>query len=212
VLIVCAGTATDVGKTWVGGAALGGLRRRGATVAARKPAQSCLPTDEVRDADVLAAATGEPVEAVCRPHRTYLVPMAPPMAADVLGAPPVVLADLVDELAWPADEPAVRWVEAVGGVRSPIAEDGDTVDLCRALRPDLVVLDAPAALGPMGDVRLAAGALAPWPVVVVLNRFDGADDLHRRNAAWLRDRDGLHVVTSVDDLVGVVAEAARLPG
>jgi dethiobiotin synthetase len=83
----------------------------------------------------------------------------------------------------------VRWLETVGGPRSPIASDGDTVDLVEALRPDRVVLVADAGLGTINAVRLS---LAPFLGVgheplVVLNRFDGADDLHRRNAAWLHD-------------------------
>ena len=35
-------------------------------------------------------------------------------------------------------------------------------------------------------------------------RFDATDDLHRRNAAWLRTREGLEVVTDLEAL------AARL--
>ena len=38
-------------------------------------------------------------------------------------------------------------------------------------------------------------------MVVVLNRFDHQDDLHRRNRAWLVDRDGVDVVTGVAGLV-----------
>ena len=44
-LILCAGTATDIGKTWVGAATLRSLRDRGHSVAARKPAQSFDPAD-----------------------------------------------------------------------------------------------------------------------------------------------------------------------
>ena len=35
------------------------------------------------------------------------------------------------------------------------------------------------------------------PLLVVLNRFDADDDLHRRNAAWLAERDGFVVTTLV---------------
>ena len=41
-------------------------------------------------------------------------------------------------------------------------------------------------------MRSARPAVA---VVVVLNRFDAAVDLHVRNREWLRARDGLAVVT-----------------
>ena len=59
-LVVVAGTATEVGKTWVGAAVARELRDRGTTVAARKPAQSFEPADVEpggigTDADALAA-------------------------------------------------------------------------------------------------------------------------------------------------------------
>ena len=59
------------------------------------------------------------------------------MAAAVLGRPAFSVDDLVAELAWPADT-AVGLVETAGGPRSPIAADGDSVDLCTALSPDIV--------------------------------------------------------------------------
>src|SRR5439155_16608062 len=124
-----AGTATEVGKKWVATGAARSLRAGGACVAARKPAQSLDADDAARgatDADLLAAATGEPVEVVCPRHRWYEVAMAPPMAAAALGRPPFTVADLVDELRWP-DGGDVGLVETAGGVRSPIADDGDTV-------------------------------------------------------------------------------------
>ena len=87
-LVLVIGTATDIGKTWVGGEVLARLRTQGTAVAARKPAQSADAGDPgPSDAAVLAAATGEPVDEVCLPHRTYHVAMAPPMAADATGRP-----------------------------------------------------------------------------------------------------------------------------
>ena len=105
------------------------------------------------------------------------------------------------ELAWP-DGTALGIVEGAGGPRSPLADDGDTVDLTVALDPDAVVLVAHAGLGTINAVRLAAPPLrAIAPVTVVLNRYDGADELHRRNRAWLTGRAGLAVVDSVAALV-----------
>ena len=201
-LVVVVATATEVGKTWTTAAVARGLREEGVSVAARKPVQSFEPTDPVdgRDASLLAAATGEPAEQVCPPHRDYEVAMAPPMAAAALGRPPILLDDLVDELTWP--EPAqVGFVEAVGGLCSPMAEDGDGLALIERLDPDLVLAVAPAGLGVVNDVRLLARALGDRPLVVVLNRYDEADDLHRANRAWLAERDDLDVVTGVDELV-----------
>lgn len=201
-LIVCAGTGTEVGKTWIGATVLASLRKAGIQVAARKPVQSFDPaTGEPTDADVLAAATGESPTAVCPPRRWLPFPMAPPMAAAALGQASFTLAELIAELDWPNPHPDVRWIEAVGGVRSPLAADGDTVDLCRALKPDLVVLVANAGLGVINLVRLSVEALRPWTVAVMLNHYCDDDPLHNRNRAWLRERDGLEILAHPEELV-----------
>jgi dethiobiotin synthetase len=208
VLVLCVGTATEVGKTWVGAATLRGLRARGHEVAARKPAQSHDPADDhPLDAEVLAEATGETPDEVCPPGRTYPVAMAPPMAAAALDRPVPTLGELLDELSWPVPAPAVGWLETVGGPRSPIASDGDAVDLCERLAPDVVVLVADAGLGTINAVLLSIApfrALGHEPVVV-LNRFDPADDLHRRNAAWLHDH-GVAALLDVDALVELIEQ------
>ena len=204
-LVLVVGTGTEVGKTWVACRVARALRRRGLIVVARKPVQSYDPTDDLSDTDaaLLAHATGDHPAAVCPQHRWYPVAMAPPMAAEALGRRPFTVAELVEELAWPTVA-GVGLVEAAGGVRSPMAADGDGVTLAAALRPDRVVLVADAGLGTINGVRLSAGALAPWPVTVVLNRFDAGDDLHVRNVEWLAGVDGHDVVTDAEDLVSTI--------
>ena len=194
------GTGTGTGKTWVGAQLLAALRAGGNTVAARKPAQSYEPGVETTDADVLALATGERPTEVCPEHRWYEVPMAPPMAAEILGRPAFSLSDLVDELRWP-DGVRYGLVEGVGGPRSPLARSGDTVTLAQALRPDTVVLVASPELGTINAVLLAVAALDHASPVVVLNRYRERNPLHARNAEWLRSRAGLDVVTGVEPLV-----------
>jgi dethiobiotin synthetase len=164
--------------------------------------QSFDPADATTDADVLAAACGEPVERVCPRHRWLPLPMAPPMAADALGLPAIHLADLVRELDLP--ETGTTLVEGAGGLLSPLAHDGDTRKLIVSVAPRAVVLVAAAGLGTIGLVRLCAAVLDPAPIVY-LNRFDEADDLHRRNAEWLRTREGLEVVTDLEALAQRVA-------
>ena len=209
-LVVVIGTGTEVGKTYVAAAALTALRSRGVTVAARKPTQSFGADDPTgsTDADVLARATGEDRYTVCPTHRWYPVALAPPMAAEVLGRPAFTLAELADEISWPPGL-ALGLVETAGGVRSPLtSDDGDAVTLIAALMADAVVLVADAGLGTLNGVRLTVAALQPLldtrerlELIVVLNRYDDEDDLHRRNQSWLADRDGLTVVTDVVTLV-----------
>lgn len=213
-VLLVVGTGTEVGKTWVSARLLEELREAGVTVAARKPAQSFEPGDDPQglDAAVLGRASGEPPEIVCPPERCYEVAMAPPMAAEVLGRAPFTTADLVGELRWPDEPVSVGLVESAGGVRSPQAADGDAVRLCELLGPDVVALVADAGLGTINSVRLSVGVLpAPAvPVVVVLNRYDGAEPLHVRNRQWLADRDGLQVVVMPGgdaDLVALVMGA-----
>lgn len=143
-IVLVAGTATEVSKTWAAAQVAQRLRHTGLMVAARKPAQSHESGDADTDAAVLAVATGEAARAVCREDRDYVVPMAPPMAASTVGLAPFTVADL--------------------GVNN-----------------------AP---------RLCVAALDPVRPVVVLNRFDDGQQLHRRNLIRLRDSDGLDPVTS----------------
>jgi len=120
------------------------------------------------------------------------------MAAEALGRAPFTIADLIGGITWP-DGVEVGLVETAGGVRSPIAADGDSRDLAAALRPDAIVLVADAGLGVLNLVRLSAAALDHPAMLVHLNRFDPTDALHQRNKEWL-ERDGLSVETSVEAL------------
>jgi dethiobiotin synthetase len=192
-LVVVAGTGTDMGKTWVACQLAHQWRARGLAVAARKPAQSFAPDGTgATDADLLAAATGQNVSEVCPPWRWYPRAMAPPMAAEALGYPPFTLDDLVSETAWP---PAthIGLVELAGGVGSPQASDGDGVDLVQRLSPDRVVLVAGPGLGTLSHSGLTLRAFGDQSVVVYLNHFDGADDIHEANRKWLAS----HVAAAV---------------
>lgn len=206
-LVVVTGTGTEVGKTWVAEAIVDAIVKSGRRVAARKPAQSFSPEDSTTDADRLAAASGETPTQVCPSHRWYPVPMAPPMAAGVLGRPVPELVDLVDELrsSWPPRQVEVGVVEGAGGVASPQASDGDMTDLCRLLDPEVVVVVADPGLGTINSVRLAARALALHDVIVYLNRFDDEDELHCRNRDWLVEHDGLRLAIGIAPLVSCIS-------
>lgn len=197
-LVVVLGTATGVGKTWAAAALARSLTEQGISVAARKPVQSSEAGAGATDAEVLAAATGEAPADVCPRHRWYGVAMAPPLAARALGLGPFSLADLLGELRWPPGA-MVGLVEGVGGPRSPLAADADSVALATALSPDHVVLVADSGLGAINAVLLAVNALPQAPVVL-LNRFDPAHPVHAGNRAWLAGEAALDVVTTVDEV------------
>jgi dethiobiotin synthetase len=192
------GTHTEVGKTWVTSRLLATLRERGLRVAARKPVQSYAPRSGPTDADQLATGSGESRDTICPPHRCYELAMAPPMAADALEREPILLDTLLQEITWPTNVD-IGFVETVGGARSPLAHDGDSVDLIKRLPVDEVLLVADAGLGTLNAVRLTLACLAPLPVTVFLNRYDPRDDLHQRNRDWLSAKDGITALTDVDD-------------
>ena len=202
-LVAVVGTGTDIGKTYVTALLLDAFREGGAKVAARKPAQSFDASDDPEgyDAAVLGAASGEPPETVCPAHRWYEMAMAPPMAADALARPIFTIDDLVEELRWPEAPVDVGFVETAGGLRSPIADDGDCLALVVAVMPEIVLLVADAGLGTINSVRLTMDTLVRLPaqLAVVLNRFDEGSELHQRNRSWLRDRDDMQVFSIPGD-------------
>jgi dethiobiotin synthetase len=213
VIVVVTGTGTDIGKTWFTAATIETLRAAGHAVTACKPVQSFAPGDEgSTDADVLARATGAAPHDVCPPHRWLPMAVAPPMAAAALGLPQITIAELVSEVRsrLSTSDYDVAFVEGAGGVRSPIASDGDTVALAHALAADLVVVVADAGLGTINAVRLTVAALTSWTPLVALNRYDASIALHRENRAWLAERDGYCVVTSPAELADrLAAELTR---
>ena len=202
--IFVTGTNTEVGKTWLTARLASILRARGLEVAARKPVMSFDPSDRTTDARQLAAATGEPEEIVCPPHRRYELPLAPPMAADVLGKAPFSVTELINELDLPSS--GIALIEGVGGPRSPLASDGDSVAFLNILDPHEVVLIAETRLGVINDVLTSCDAIGR-DVLVFLNRFSEADDLHELTLSWLRKESGLSVFTDIESLADEVQRA-----
>ena len=209
-VVVVSGTGTEVGKTWVAAGLLTELRQRGLSVSARKPVQSHHP-GQPTDAEILAGASGETAAEVCPAHRSYPVPLAPPIAAGVLSRPPPTLSELVAELdrGWPAPPADVGVVEGAGGVASPLAADGDTAALARRIEADLVVVVGEAQLGIINSVRLSRLALQPLTVAVFLNRYDPASSPQERSRHWLTQVDHFPVDTTVAELTDTVVAASR---
>lgn len=209
-LIGVLGTHTEVGKTWVGARLLAAARLRGLRVAARKPVQSFAALDDgPTDAQLLADATGEQLHRVCSPQRCYELAMAPPMAADCLQRSAILLDELLQEITWPADLD-LGWIETVGGPRSPLAHDADSVDLLRRLQPDRVLLVADAGLGTLNSILLSLACIPAVPVDVMLNRFDANERLHQLNRRWLQERSGIEALIDVEALLESLLINTRL--
>jgi len=210
-LIGVLGTHTEVGKTYVTSRWLAALRQQGFKANVRKPVQSFNAADLTTDAKQLAAATGEALTAVCPPHRCYPLAYAPPMAAEILGYPRIQLDDLVKELNW-QEHCEIGVVETVGGPRSPIAHDGDSVELLLRLQPDRVLLVADAGLGTLNAVRMSLAAIAPLNGVVFLNRYRESDELHRLNRAWLADAYGIEALIDLPALTACLTKTHEATG
>ena len=206
-VVFVTGTGTEIGKTWVTARLLEMGRRQGVAVSAVKPVQSFAP-GETTDAEVLAEAAGVNPEDVSPRHRWYGAPLAPPMAAESLGLEPFSIADLAAEITPPAT--GTLLVEGAGGPRSPLADDGDSTDMAVAVGAERILLVADAELGTINASLLAAEAFQGCPVTLFLNRYDDASELHRRNAAWLRESSGLDVTTDIETLFERVTSAPEM--
>jgi dethiobiotin synthetase len=207
-LIGVIGTNTEVGKTWVTAQLLATLKLRGARVAARKPVQSYGPDEIDTDAARLAGASGEEVTDICPAHRWYPLALAPPMAAHALGRGPVWMSEIIKEIHWP-EKVDIGFLETVGGVRSPVACDGDSLELLRRVAVDRILLVADAKLGTINNVRLTMAAVGSTPTIVYLNRFEPGNELHELNRRWLIDQDKLTVITNVHQLAVAIEEASQ---
>jgi dethiobiotin synthetase len=240
VLVVVAGTGTEVGKTWVTCRLARLLRERGTAVAARKLAQSfdrpgvaappndlltgadlLTEADLLTDADLLTEADlltdAELLSAATGEPPTAVCPAHrwyPRAMAPPMAAESLGLVPFtLTEVLGELSWPAgtaVGLVEQAGGLGSPQASDGDGADLVSLLAPDCVVLVAEAGLGTLSSIRLAAKALPGAPLVVFLNRFDPAVAVHLANRRWLAGRWGLTVAVSPEELVRALPPAPPL--
>jgi dethiobiotin synthetase len=190
--LVISGTDTGIGKTWSTIALARTLAEAGLSISIRKPVESFDPSEGSPDSSILAAALGAHPDEVCRPEWSYPLALAPPMAAASLRRPVPSTARLVEDLGGAQTD--VLLVEGVGGPRSPLAADGDTVDLARALGADDVIVVSDATLGTISRTLLCLEAFAPLLCHVLLNRFDPEELLHVMNRDWFIDK-GISVHT-----------------
>ena len=145
---------------------------------------------------------------VCPAHRWYAIPMAPPMAAAALGLPAFTIADLAAETAARAPAPsASRFVEGAGGPRSPLAADGDNVDLARARRRAASPCSWPtpgSARSTRCGSRVDALRRASTPLGRARTASTPTTTCTARNRGWLADA-GYQLLTTVPTLADALA-------
>lgn len=148
--LLVAGTDTEVGKTVVGLLLLSALSHRGVRVGAMKPVESGCDPDPL-DAQLLAAVTGDGLQAVC-PYR-FTLPVAPQSAAAAEGRT-IELEVIRSGLTRMRSAAELVVVESAGGLGTPYAPGLLVLDLARELELP-VLLVARHALGTVGQTLVA---------------------------------------------------------
>lgn len=166
--IAVVGTDTGVGKTWVAGLLVQGLRHLGRAVWVHKPV-ACGGWRENQAEDGRFWSTlvgdGQPPHSVC--PRQYPEPCSPHLAARAAGAVPV-LADYVLDLERARPRNGADFVvEGVGGLLVPLTADRETV-------ADLLLL---AGLPLLLVTRPQLGTLNHTALTVEVARSRGLDVL-----------------------------------
>jgi dethiobiotin synthetase len=194
------GTEADHSVTDVTIALLNALRDHGIATAVRKPVESFDPAT-ASDATRLADALGEQVSTIC----AWSFPAAgpPPLAARALGREVPSTGRLFSDTHFhPATN--LAFVEACGGLATPVSSDGDNVDLIVGFDPDVIVLVAPSGPRAVNAVRLAARLLESWKLLVLLDDYNPADRVHVEAAQFLE------IAHQVFTDTGALAEQLRL--
>jgi dethiobiotin synthetase len=186
------GTDTGVGKTVVTAGLVGRLREAGVDARAVKPCQTGSPPDD--DAGFVADACDDAAAATCL--RRLEPALAPAVAAEQADADlsyEAILSSCREAVA----DAEVGVVEGIGGLRVPLADGREVVDLVADLDlPALIV--ARSGLGTLNHTALTVDALRRRDVRVagvVLNEYEGATVAERTNPDAMTAMTGVSVET-----------------
>lgn len=191
------GTDTGVGKTVVTAGLVARLRHEGVDARAVKPAQTGYPPDD--DAGFVREACGDEDAATCL--RYLEEPLAPAVAADRADVD-LSFAAVREEAAAALADAEVGVLEGIGGLRVPLADGTDVVDLVAALDCPAVVV-ARSGLGTLNHTALTVEALERRAVTVrgvVVNDYAGETVAERTNPGVLDDMvdPPVHTLPSLD--------------
>lgn len=205
------GTDTGVGKTIVTAGLVGNLREAGVVARAVKPCQTGFPPDD--DAGFVAEVCGTAAAATCL--RRLEEPLAPEVAAEKADRTLSYGALLTDCERALADA-ACGVLEGVGGLRVPLAEGREVIDLVADLELPAVVV-ARSGLGTLNHTTLTVDALHERGIPVrgvVLNEYEEATVAERTNPAMLERMLDVPVETlpplDLTDPTAVVSGTAEL--
>ena len=207
--IAVVGTDTGVGKTVVTAGLTAWLREEGVDARAIKPAQTGYPPDD--DAEYVRRVCENHDAATCL--RYLEPPLAPRVAAERTGET-LAYEPLLEACDRELERHDVGIVEGIGGLRVPLAEDREVIDLVSDLSCP-VILVARAALGTLNHTALSLEALERRGVevlTVVFDEYTGETVAERTNPAELERMTDVSVTTipplAVDDS-GAVVDATR---
>ncbi|XGI83514.1 dethiobiotin synthase [Halorutilales archaeon Cl-col2-1] len=199
--IFVAGTDTGVGKTVVAGGIVRYLKDKGFDVNAVKPVES----GGSDDAEFLSAASGDPVDEVCA--SVLEEPLAPRVAAEIEGCDlgyDSVLEHVVSRLS----EDGFTVVEGIGGVRVPLDDGKEVIDLIEDLGVPVLIVTRPS-LGTLNHTALTVEAVERRSLDVsgiVINRYpENPDTAERTNPDEIEMMTGIDVVGKIPD-IGVSEE------
>ncbi|WP_266082604.1 dethiobiotin synthase [Haladaptatus caseinilyticus] len=175
---VVVGTDTGVGKTVVTAGLVGMLRTDGIDAKAIKPCQTGYPPDD--DAGFVAEACGTEAAAACL--RRLKPALAPEVAAELEGVT-LSYAKILNECEQAIADAECGVVEGIGGLRVPLADGREVIDLVADLDLSAVVV-ARSGLGTLNHTMLTVEALRQrqTPILgIVLNEYDGTTVVERTN-------------------------------
>ncbi len=160
--IVICGTGTEVGKTHVGAALCGAIRRRGHKAQGLKPVESGWSgpagSDAARLAEACEADCREPLYALARPVSPHLAAREEGVKINLAGLEDWLLPSCGTET---GSGPGAVWqvVETAGGLMTPLGPGLTNLDLVVAMGPEVVVLVGADRLGALHDVSVCLLAL-----------------------------------------------------
>ncbi|WP_254830879.1 dethiobiotin synthase [Haloglomus salinum] len=190
--IAVLGTDTGIGKTVVTAGLVGRLRGEGVDAVGVKPCQTGHPPDD--DAGFVREACDDEAAGACG---RYLGPaLAPAVAADEADEE-LTYREIRDFCATELAAAEVGVLEGIGGLRVPLAEGREVVDLVADLGLPAVVVSR-SGLGTLNHTALTVEALERRDVPVrgvVLNEYEGASVAERTNPEVLAEMTGHEVAT-----------------